>query len=276
MSSRGELIALADAVLDAWLARNPDAAPCTPSVRYTENGHVVRVGAGLWSSVTSQTFRWIVADPDSRQVLAFAALMEGDAPCLVALRGRAQGQRWVELEALVSRKRQSSIFAPERLTQLDPLYEQPVPRAERAALQAVADGYFEGLERDDVSLVSFDEACRRFENGALTTGNPDFLGGLGCREQFEQRLFAYIERVRARRYPVIDAERGLVGAIVFLDVPGTTTHLQLHGQLLALPPHMRSPRSVYLFEVFKVSDGRIREIQAFMVNLPYLASSGWD
>jgi hypothetical protein len=279
MSTREELQALSRALLDAWVARKPETAALSGSLRYTENGQVVPVGDGLWNTVTSQGFRWIIADTETQQVLGFAVLMEGEAPCLAAFRAHARAGTWTEIEALVSRKGQSSIFAPERLTQLNPLYDQLVPesdRSDRATLRAAADGYFDGIERDDATLVPFHDSCRRFENGALTTSNPEFLGGMSCREQFEQKLFAYIECVRARRYPVIDCARGLVGACVFLDVPGTQKYFEYRGRRHELPAHMRVARSVLLFEVFKVIAGRIHEIQAFMVNLPYLAGSGWE
>ncbi|HKP57582.1 MAG TPA: hypothetical protein VJV78_12715 [Polyangiales bacterium] len=278
MCTREELQAHAYAVLDAWVARKPDAAPLASSLRYTENGQDVKVGAGLWRSVTSQKFRWVIADTDTQQVFAFAVLMEGEAPCMAAFRGKLEARAWTEIEALVSRKGQSSIFAPDRLGKLDPLYEQLVPesqRSDRATLQDAADRYFEGIECDEAENVPFHESCRRFENGALTTSNPEFLGGMGCREQFEQKLFSYIEAVRARRYPVIDVPRGLACACVFLDVPGTQQYFEYRGRRRELPPHMRVARSVLLFEVFKVIDGTIREIQAFMVNLPYRTESGW-
>lgn len=279
MRTRDELHRLASSLLDVCVARSPGDVPRGKSFRYTENGEALELGRGLWHTVTSDTFRWIIADPETQQVFVFAALSEGSAPVLAAFRGRADAQGWTELEALVSRKGQSSIFAPERLTSLDPLYDAIVPEGlciDRNALRAAAEGYFDGIQYDDVTRVRFDESCRRFENGALTTSNPEFLRGMGCREQFEKKLFAYIKEVRARRYPVFDVERGLACACVFLDVPGTQTHFEFNGRRHELPPHMRVARSVYLFEVFKVVDGNIREIQALMVNLPYLAGSGWE
>lgn len=256
-------------------SRDLDALPRCAALRYTENGQTVPVGSGLWRSVTGERARWIVADVEAQQVLAFAVLDEGATPCLAAFRARCDAAGWTEIEALVCRAGQSSIFAPDRALQLSAAWDE-AERGDRASLLAAADAYFEGIERDDASIVPFHAACRRFENGALTTGNPDFLGGMGCREQFEQKLFHYIERVRARRYPVIDEEHGLVGACVFLDVPGTVTHFELHGRRHELPAHMRVARSVYLFEVFKVQSRQLREIQAFMVNLPYRAEAGWQ
>jgi hypothetical protein len=279
MTTRQELLSLAQATLDALAQHNPDALSRAGACRYTENGHDVALGAGLWSSVTDVSSRWVIADPESQQALVFAALREGDVPCLAAFRLRSSTSRVTELEALVSRKGQSSAFAPERWTQLNPLYDLPVPapdRSDRATLQDAADRYFDGIETDSSTRIPFHENCQRFENGVQTTGNPDFLGGMGCREQFDQKLFAYIESVRARRYPVFDLERGLVGACVFLDVPGTVTHFEFRGRRHELPARIRSPRSVLLFEVFKVIAGSIHQIEAFMVNLPYLTQSGWE
>jgi hypothetical protein len=280
MNTRQDLLALAHGTLDALVQRRPDTLSLA-ACRYTENGQDVALDAGLWSSVTGVSSRWVIADPESQQALVFAALREADSPCLAAFRLRASTStdRVTELEALVSRKGQSSAFAPERWTQLNPLYDQTVPAAERgdrAALQDAADRYFDGIETDSSTRIPFHASCQRFENGVQTTGNPEFLGGMGCREQFDQKLFAYIESVRARRYPVFDLERGLVGACVFLDVPGTVTHFELRGRRHELPARIRSPRSVLLFEVFKVIAGSIHQIEAFMVNLPYLTRSGWE
>jgi hypothetical protein len=94
-------------------------------------------------------------------------------------------------------------------------------------------------------------------------------------EQLERKVFAYIAEMRGRRFPIVDVERGAVLAIVFLDVPGTLTHLEVGGRRVELPAHMRQPRSTLLFELFLVESGRIHAIEAFMHNLPFGASSGW-
>ncbi|MDY7104785.1 MAG: hypothetical protein S0880_26670 [Actinomycetota bacterium] len=83
--------------------------------------------------------------------------------------------------------------------------------------------------------------------------------------------------MRGRRYPVVDGERGVVGAVAFLDIPGTATHLDLtDGRRIELGERMRFGRSTLLFERFKVIDGDIAWIEAVMVNLPLGAPHGWE
>jgi hypothetical protein len=149
-------------------------------------------------------------------------------------------------------------------------------RGSRQELRAAADRYFDGLEQNRSRDVPFHADCQRFENGVQTTGNPAFLAGMGCREQLDRGLFAYIEAVRARRYPVFDEERGVVLSCVLLDVPGRAIRFASEGGTIDLPARIRAPRSVLLFELFKVVAGEIQRIDALMINLALGASSGWD
>ena len=252
--------------------------PRAPSCRYTENGHDVDLGAGLFATATGIRYRYVIADAENAQAAIFAVVEEGEALVIYGLRVRVDGERIVEMEAVVARKGTASAFAPERLLQPNPVYDQavaPEQRQDRAQLRDAAQRYFDGIEQNSSANVPFNARCKRIENGVQTTGNPEFLGGLGCREQFDRKLFSYIDAVRERRYPVLDQERGLVFAIVFLDVPGTVTHIEVDKrQDRATAAHARTAQ-LLLFEFFKVIGGEIHEIEAFMINQPYLAASGW-
>ena len=59
-------------------------------------------------------------------------------------------------------------------------------------------------------------------------------------------------------------------------MPGTVATIEVNGRTVELPPRMRVPRSVLLFELFKVIGGEIHEIEAFMINVPYATPSGWE
>ncbi len=89
-------------------------------------------------------------------------------------------------------------------------------------------------------------------------------------------MFTYIPRVRDRRYPIVDEERGLVFSIIMFDMPGEATSAVVNGRTMELSESQRTKRSLLLMEVFKVVGGRIRDIEAFMFNTPLGAPSGWN
>jgi hypothetical protein len=276
--TRKELYVLADRYLGALAAREPSRLPAAAGLRCTENGRELLLGEGLWKTTRAVRARRVFADPSAAQALVFAVLEDGAELAVVAVRLGAAGGELCEIESLVSHKGESSIFSPESLLAAKPVPERlldPSERAPRDVLIRVVDSYFEGIERDSSAGVPFHPECDRIENGVQTTRNPAFLGGLGAAEQFDRKLFAYIERVRARRYPLADTETGQVLAIAFLDVPGTVTSIEAGGRRIELPAHIRKPRSTLLFELFRVEAQQIRAIEAFMHNLPYGASSGW-
>ena len=276
--TRGELHGFADRVLAALVAGEPGRIPAAPALRVTENGRDLALGAGLWRTAKSVRFRQHMADSGAGQVAIFAVVDEGAGLAVAALRLRVANGELQELETLASRKGESSIFAPESLAAPNPRLARellPAERCSREALVAAANAYFDAIERDTAAAVEFAPDCDRIENGVRTTRNPAVLGGMGVAEQLERKVFAYIGAMRGRRFPIVDVERGAVLAIVFLDVPGTVTHLELGGRRVELPAHVRTPRSTLLFELFLVESGRIHAIEAFMHNLPYGASSGW-
>jgi hypothetical protein len=278
MTPREELHRLADRYLGALVAREPSRLPWAAGLRCTENGVERKLGEGLWKTARAVRARRVFADPVAGQALIFAVLDDGGAPAVFAVRLGVADRGLREIETLLSHKGESSIFAPESLLAAPPAPPRllaPSERGTRDELTRVVDAYFECIERDSSAGLAVHPECDRIENGAQTTRNPAFLGGLGVAEQFDRKVFAYIERVRARRYPLADPETGQVLAIVFLDVPGTVTAIEVGGRRVELPPHVRQPRSTLLFERFAVENRRIRAIEAFMHNLPYGASSGW-
>jgi hypothetical protein len=120
---------------------------------------------------------------------------------------------------------------------------------------AIANRYFDAIEQADGQVSPFHPQCNRRENGVQTTNNAARNFPLGC-EQGIDRL-TYIPRVRNRRFPVVDEERGLVWAFVMFDMPS-------------------QDRSMRLSELFKIVNGEIPEIEALMINTPLDATTGWD
>ena len=154
----------------------------------------------------------------------------------------------------------------------------PVPRAEMIKL---SDGYFDTLQRNDGTIhTKFHPECNRVENGVQTTRNPEFakivpVSALGCEEQFRMGNYRYDDDLRARRFPLVDEERGLVLAYGFIDHSGRIDEYQLtDGRTVKSP--VRRPHSFYISELFKIDHGMIEQIEANFITVPYRMPSPWD
>jgi hypothetical protein len=144
----------------------------------------------------------------------------------------------------------------------------------------LADGYFSTLERNDGTLrTRFHPGCNRVENGVQTTNNPglEFLPSarLGCEAQFRLGIYRYDDRLRARRYPLVDVERGLVLAGAFIDHCGRVGRYRLTDGTEVESP-VRRPHSFSLLELFKLRAGAIEQIEANFITVPYHMPCAWD
>jgi hypothetical protein len=156
----------------------------------------------------------------------------------------------------------------------------PAQRLQRPRMISLADGYFDTLQLNDGTLFTkFHPNCKRVENGVQTTNNPNFavvpVSRLGCEEQFRMGNYRYDTRLRARRFMLVDEERGLVLAAGFIDHAGDLHEYKLtDGTTVRAPVHR--PHSFYLFELFKLKDGSIEQIEANFITVPYNMPSPWD
>ncbi len=113
-----------------------------------------------------------------------------------------------------------------------------------------------------------------------TTNNPKEVGrsavaGMGCADQFKLGHYRFDDRLRGRRYPLVDEERGLVFASAFIDHSGKLdTYAYTDGRVVESP--IRRPHSYYLMELFKIKDGKIRQVEAVFITVPYYMPSPWD
>ena len=87
--------------------------------------------------------------------------------------------------------------------------------------------------------------------------------------------YRYNDRLRARRFPLVDEERGLVLAGGFIDKDGPAGRIpadRWHGG----QPVLTRPHTFYLLELFKIKDGAIEQIEANFITVPYHMPSPWD
>lgn len=282
--SRESLYEVLDQWLDALLARNPARARWAAGVRYTENNVALAIGDGLWNTITGRgDYDLRFADPLTGQVGLFTTFIETADESGAAVRlGVDETGAIAQVELVIVRQVDEALKFPDPRFYPKPVLEELVPadaRMTRERLISVANGYFATLEQNDGQLfTAFHPDCNRVENGTQTTNNPDFMlpiAKLGCEEQFRTGWYRYDDRLRGRRFPLVDVERGLVMAHGFIDHVG-----RLKDYLLTdgtrVDSHIRRPHTFYLSELFKIEQGAIRQIEACFITVPYHMPSPWE
>lgn len=285
MATRAALYAIMDRYLAALAARDIAAVPLAAGVFNTENNVAITPGDGCWNTVTAlHPYRLYMAETGAEtgagQVAVFTAIEETDAlnPCCIRLEVGADGLV-TGVETVVARNKDEGFpFGPQHFTD-KPEMALPVTPAPREELLAIANGYFETIERNDGTIrTSFHPQCNRVENGVQTTNNAGFplpIARLGCEEQFALGWYRYDDDLRARRFPLVDIEQGIVLAYGFIDHSGRLGDYHLTDGTPASSP-VRRPHSYYLAEAFKIVDGAIRQVEADFLTVPYRMPSPWD
>jgi hypothetical protein len=281
---RTGLYEVLDAYLHALRWRDPGAVRWAHAARTSENNVMLEAGDGLWGTIEGiGAYRLRFADPKTGHVGYFGTVNEHIEESAFSLRLKVDSEgRIQEAETIVVRQSDSGIkFENQRYWDkpiLNANAESPVAREEMVRL---SNGYFDTLQLNDGTLhTRFHPECNRVENGVQTTRNPDFakivpVSALGCEEQFRTGNYRYDDRLRARRFPMVDEERGLVLAFGFIDHSGRLAEYQLtDGRTVKSP--VRRPHSFYLAELFKIDHGMICQIEANFITVPYNMPSPWD
>lgn len=286
---RKDLYGRADAYLAALAAKDCSRLTFTPDVVFTENNVQLRIGDGLWNTITAVRpgYDLKCADLARGQVSWFGVIEEQGYAAIMALRlafaGPESNGAISEIETIVCRAHELGPF-PEISgyeKPVRPLLLADVPvdrRLPRARLLSIADGYFDTIQLNDGTLFTqFTDACDRIENGLQTTnvhidGYP--IAAMGTADQFRLGQYIYDDRLRDRRFPLVDEEKGIVLAAGFIDHAGKVTDVtwtdgSRHKSIFHFP------HSFVLLELFKIEDGQIAEVEAVFVTVPYNMVSPW-
>ncbi len=278
---RGCLESFGNQYLAALAAHDPSRLPLTKNVRYTENGQTLTLTDGMWGpQITLGTYRLYFADPQAGQVGFMGVVNENGHPQILALRLKIENRKMSEMEAIVARSGPGSLARPQDLVDKPIFHEALAPddRPSREELVRIANSYFEGLEKATGKLTPFDPQCTRIENGAITANNPNGQGmaRMTCGEQFDTGFSPFITRVRERRFPIVDEERGLVYAIIFFDHGGTVPSVKwTDGTVHKVSPPFDTPFTFEIGELFKIKNRKITRIEAVLLSVPYGMPSGW-
>jgi hypothetical protein len=284
--NRDCLIGFARRYMTALLAHAPRTLPVATDLMFTENDVAMPLGEGLWNTISGVAPTGLeVADAETGQAAWFGVVQEHGQPAYLALRIHVAGGKIDEVETVVHRKTGlPAPFGDPAKVEHDAAFQDVLPpeqRRQRQRLQAIADSYFNTVEQNDGQVFApFDDECGRLENGISTTaGSPN--GGnaaaiaQGCEAQFKLGLYRINKRVRERRYPLIDEERGIVVASGFFDHANSFDSYKLtNGNTMKTA--LKWPNSITLLEAFRIKNGKIHRIEAIFTYVPYFMHNPWE
>jgi hypothetical protein len=281
---RACLYQVLDRYLMALKAHTAAQAGFAPGARTSENNVMLRPGDGLWGTITALgDYDLRFADPETGSVAFYGVVRETDTSAPFAVRLQVHAGLISAAETIVARPQEAEVpFVTADIHPL-PVLNEILPAAERstrAQMIAVANGYFETIQRNDGTMhTAFSADCNRREDGFQTTNRKDDTWGeithLGCGQQFKLGWYRFDDRLRARRFLVIDRERGLIMAAGFIDHAGRVGDYKLSDGRTATSKIFRHPHSYCLLETFKIRAGSIQQVEAVFTTVPYNMPTPW-
>ena len=285
---RACLLGVLKGYMDALRSRSPSAAPVSNDVVFTENDVVIPHGKGLWATVEKvDAFGLEVADAETQNAAWFGSVVENGQPVIYAVRIHVRDDRRIdEVESVVHRlvPELRTPFGDTKKLVHDSDFNQTLPperRRPRARLRAIADSYFSTVELNDgLVFAPFADDCHRIEDAMMTASTDrskikasDFVNG--CEAQFRLGSFKINKRVRERRYPIIDEERGVVVATGFFDHANEWDRFRLTDGTEMLT-WLKWPNTITLLEAFRINDAKIESVEAVFTYVPYFMHNPWS
>ena len=278
-----------DKYMAAVAAHDPSKLPTTANVRYSENNVEMPLGEGLWQTSDGWgSYKVYLDDPQAGEVGFLGVANEDGTLSCFAARLKVVGQKVSEIEVIAARPDRPGpagagplAGGPENLHD-KPLFSEDEPASERVTrekLIQLANGYFDTIQLNTGKIyTTFDPDCQRMENGSVTANNPNAtnpVAKMGCQAQLETGLLKIVTRARDRRF-VVDEDRQMVLVSTFFDHNGTVRKNKLvDGSVRTIGAPFDRPFSFVILELFKIKNGKIRQIEAVLTSVPYYMPSPW-
>jgi hypothetical protein len=283
------LTGFVDQYLSALVAHDSSRLPVAARVKFTENTIPLKLGDALWGTFSALgTYKIYFADPQAGEVGCECTIRENGTSAILVVRLKIVDRKIAEVETIVRRGAEPAQNL-EKFGQPNPVWLQPVAASERtprAEMLKAANLYFEGIVHLSGDMVPFDEKCNRILDGIQDTNNPGYNEGwangkfnpaaMGCRENMNTKIWAYIKSVDPRRFVIVDEKMGIVFGFFMFNHPGTVLTAEVPGiGKIDMPPSAKRPFSVEVAEFFKIVNGKIRQVEGVQLALPYKQSTGW-
>lgn len=269
----------------------PLTLPVTPDVVFTENGQRLALGKGLAATATPMELppaRVVtVVDVAQRQAVGWGLVAEAGEEVVLGVRIREHDGRAAEIETVVVRQRgldgQAGFLVPAAFEVERPEFaplRAGSPPVRPAELRRAADCYLDGISGAGADVIPVTDDCRRIENGLQTVLNPDGTGlpegfpasqamAWSVAEQVRKGYVDHIDATRDRRCYLVDTRRALVFVAFVFDHPG-----KVRGSERRAP--FPEPNSMWAWEVWRVTGGAIRHIEALVGTCPYKMRFPWS
>ena len=254
-------------VLYAFVDHDITRLPVAASLRVTEDAVEKPLDkVSLVRTVTRlRGYRQDVIDERAGQSIAGVVVEESGAPVILIVRTKVEGDRISELELVAARSRAEGLsFTIDTLNAASEemsYVPRPSQLANREQALQIAMLYPKGLNSTQTFAsvgAPFAPGARRVENGAVMAG-PDCVFSPTCKDISTQSLeiFKRLGHVSVRD-AYVDERMGIV--------------------VLRVSWNVRGPGSDKLtaFELFKIYDGQLQKVEAFIRLLPpELEFGGW-
>ncbi len=274
-------IQAARATANDVVIREFSSLPWGDRVSFTENNVAMMIGEGFWGAARGDyTELLVLADENTGNVVWFGITEEHEQAAYHAMRLKIEGSKITEVETYLGREGTPDFFAPTTDYAVNSIFSETVPRNQRSNRQGMMElvnSYLETKQENDGSLlVEFADNCARVSNGVDVTFGDYWAADIaqGCAAQLEEGIYKPVNRIRARRFPVINEEKGVVVALSIEDHATRYVNYESNsGQSLKVD--IEYPNSRGLLEIFKIVDGEIARIEGISVFLPYYIQDLW-
>jgi len=257
------------AYLHALVRHDVSQLPLAEKARITEDSVEKTLDkVGLVRSVTKvRGYRQDFID--ERQGIAGSDVVveEGGAPVLLVVRLKIEGEKITELETVATRSRaDGAIFRIDGLENTTAEMNYAPKKSQlgsREEMTRIALLYPAGLEAESFVKVDapFTPDAYRLENGEVMAG-PDCKRNEGCRNIKTQPLGGGSRGKVETRVAAVDERMGIVW-------------LRMAWGGDRPPRDGGQPTQLAVWESFKIYDGKIHAVEAFMKNIPVGLGSGW-
>ena len=247
--------------VDAMVAHDLSRLPLAANVRFTEDSQELKLGDGLWKTVTRKgDFRQDYIDLRKQIAASHVMLFEESAQVLYSVVLRVADGKITGIETLVDRITPNSRFKPDSLDKALAGMSAPVPAGQqmpRAEMIRAALLYPEGLRIGSFAQAKtpFAKEAFRIENGAITAGEG--CPRANCSDILNQKIMLHPDVKPS--VAAVDEEEGIV--LLWMNFGFTNSY---------------GPNNALVtFEAFKVWGGEIHAVNAFFRILPKDTQRGW-